>query len=110
MPTLTVAGLRPAQIVAIENLEKSLKNNRPKALIQMVTGAVKTFPAATFIYRLLIFSDAKRILFLVDTKNPGEQTEQEFMTFMPTDDNRKFTEFCNVQRLSDPRSLFINLY
>lgn len=101
LPTLDPAGLRPAQIVAIENLEKSFKNNRPKALIQMATGAGKTFTAATFIYRLLQPPvNAKRILFLVDTKNLGEQAEQEFMTFKPTDDNRKFTELYNVQRLS----------
>ncbi|MDX1783738.1 MAG: DEAD/DEAH box helicase family protein, partial [Aequorivita vladivostokensis] len=30
----------------------------------------------------------------------GEQAEQEFMTFQPNDDNRKFTELYNVQRLS----------
>ncbi len=100
LPELEPTGLRPAQIVAIENLEQSFKNNRPKALIQMATGAGKTFAAATFIYRLLKFVDAKRILFLVDTKNLGEQAEQEFMTFQPTDDNRKFTELYNVQRLS----------
>jgi type I restriction enzyme R subunit len=37
---------------------------------------------------------------LVDTKNLGEQAEQEFMTFQPNDDNRKFTELYNVQRLT----------
>ncbi|MCU4162507.1 DEAD/DEAH box helicase family protein [Carboxylicivirga caseinilyticus] len=100
IPELDPTGLRPAQIVAIENLEKSFKNNRPRALIQMATGAGKTFTAATFIYRLLKHADAKRVLFLVDTKNLGEQAEQEFMTFKPTDDNRKFTELYNVQRLS----------
>ncbi len=100
IPPLDTTGLRPAQIVAIKNLETSFKNNRPKALIQMATGAGKTFTAATFIYRLLKHADAKRILFLVDTKNLGEQAEQEFMTFQPTDDNRKFTELYNVQRLS----------
>ena len=99
-PELDETGLRPAQIVAIKNLEASFKNNRPKALIQMATGAGKTFTACTFIYRLLKFADAKRILFLVDTKNLGEQAEQEFMTFQPNDDNRKFTELYNVQRLS----------
>ncbi len=66
----------------------------------MATGAGKTYTAATFIYRLLKFADAKRVLFLVDTKNLGEQAEQEFMTFQPSDDNRKFTELYNVQRLS----------
>jgi type I restriction enzyme R subunit len=99
-PALDTTGLRPAQIVAIENLEKSFKNNRPKALIQMATGAGKTFTAATFVYRLLKHADAKRVLFLVDTKNLGEQAEQEFMTFQPNDDNRKFTELYNIQRLS----------
>lgn len=100
IPVLDPLGLRPAQIVAIENLEVSFKNNRPKALIQMATGAGKTFTAATFIYRLLKHANAKRVLFLVDTKNLGEQAEQEFMTFQPNDDNRKFTELYNVQRLS----------
>ncbi|WP_421894148.1 type I restriction-modification enzyme R subunit C-terminal domain-containing protein [Marinoscillum sp.] len=100
IPALDHTGLRPAQIKAVENLERSFKNNRPKALIQMATGAGKTFTAATFIYRLLKYADAKRILFLVDTKNLGEQAEQEFMKFQPTDDNRKFNELYNVQRLS----------
>ena len=100
MPALDTTGLRPAQIVAVENLEHSFKKNRPKALIQMATGAGKTFTAATFVYRLLKHADAKRILFLVDTKNLGEQAEQEFMTFQPNDDNRKFTELYNLQRLT----------
>ena len=100
IPELDTTGLRPAQIVAVNNLETSFKNNRPKALIQMATGAGKTFTAATFVYRLLKHADAKRVLFLVDTKNLGEQAEQEFMTFQPNDDNRKFTELYNVQRLS----------
>jgi len=99
-PVLDETGLRPAQIKAINNLEHSFKKNRPKALIQMATGAGKTFTAATFVYRLLKNADAKRILFLVDTKNLGEQAEQEFMTFQPNDDNRKFTELYNVQRLT----------
>ena len=100
IPILDETGLRTAQIRAINNLEKSFKKAKPKALIQMATGAGKTFTAATFIYRLLKFAKAKRILFLVDTKNLGEQAEQEFMAFQPNDDNRKFTELYNVQRLS----------
>lgn len=99
-PILDETGLRPAQIKAVVNLEESFKNNRPRALIQMATGAGKTFTAITFIYRLLKFAKAKRILFLVDTRNLGEQAEQEFMNFRPNDDNRKFTELYNVQRLN----------
>lgn len=100
IPELETDGFRPAQIKAIRNLESSFKQNRPRALIQMATGAGKTFTAASFIYRLLKFVKANRILFLVDTKNLGEQAEQEFMKFVPQDDNRKFTELYNVQRLS----------
>jgi type I restriction enzyme R subunit len=99
LPTLPIEKLRDCQISAINNLEKSFKENRPKALIQMATGSGKTFTAITFIYRLLRFAKAKRILFLVDTKNLGEQAEQEFMQFIPNDDNRKFSELYAVSRL-----------
>ncbi len=99
LPVLPIDGLRDCQIAAINNLETSFKENRPKALIQMATGSGKTFTAITSIYRLLKFSKAKRILFLVDTKNLGEQAEQEFLNYIPVDDNRKFTELYNVQRL-----------
>jgi type I restriction enzyme R subunit len=99
LPDLQTDGLRECQINAIRNLENSFKQNRPKALIQMATGSGKTFTAITFIYRLLKYAKAKRVLFLVDTKNLGEQAEQEFMAFVPNDDNRKFTELYSVQRL-----------
>ncbi|MBN2279574.1 MAG: DEAD/DEAH box helicase family protein [Candidatus Marinimicrobia bacterium] len=99
IPYLDPEGLRLAQIRAITNLEHSYKDNRPKALIQMATGAGKTFTAVTFLYRLLKHANAKRVLFLVDTRNLGEQAEQEFMKYEPIDDNRKFTELYNVQLL-----------
>ncbi|MCW3076820.1 MAG: putative type modification methyltransferase, subunit [Bacteroidetes bacterium] len=98
-PQLPVGGLRDCQVNAITNLEKSFKEQRPKALIQMATGSGKTFTAITFIYRLLKYAKAKRVLFLVDTKNLGEQAEQEFMSFVPNDDNRKFTELYGATRL-----------
>src|SRR5882724_8526637 len=99
LPPLGYAGLRDCQITAIENLEKSFKDDRPRTLVQMATGSGKTYTAITSVYRLLKYADAKRILFLVDTKNLGEQAEQEFMAYLPNDDNRKFTELYNVQRL-----------
>jgi type I restriction enzyme R subunit len=99
IPALRTEGLRDCQVRAIGNLEESFKANRPRALIQMATGSGKTYTAITFIYRLLKYADAGRILFLVDTRNLGEQAEQEFMAYLPNDDNRKFTELYNVQRL-----------
>ncbi|NNM60045.1 MAG: DEAD/DEAH box helicase family protein [Legionellales bacterium] len=102
-PIFKTDGLRDCQIIAITNLEASLKQDKPRALVQMATGAGKTFTAITASYRLLREPvSAKRILFLVDTKNLGEQAEQEFMSFLPNDDNRKFTELYTVQRLKSP--------
>ncbi|MFT6084704.1 MAG: type I restriction enzyme R subunit [Alphaproteobacteria bacterium] len=100
MPELNIDGLRDCQITAITNLEESLKKDKPRALVQMATGSGKTFTAISSVYRLLKHAKAKRILFLVDTRNLGEQAEQEFLSFMPNDDNRKFTELYNVRRLS----------
>jgi len=99
LPALQTDGLRDCQINAINKLEISFKENRPRALIQMATGSGKTFTAITSVYRLLKYAKAKRVLFLVDTRNLGEQAEQEFMSFVPNDDNRKFTELYSVQRL-----------
>lgn len=72
IPALPELGLRDCQILAINKLEQSFKDAKPKFLIQMATGSGKTFTAITFIYRLLKYAKAKRILFLVDTKNLGE--------------------------------------
>ena len=100
LPPLNPDRLRECQIKAITKLEASLKANKPRALVQMATGSGKTFTAITQVYRLLKHADARRILFLVDTRNLGEQAEQEFMAFIPNDDNRKFNELYNVQRLT----------
>ncbi|MCG9791153.1 type I restriction endonuclease subunit R [Flavobacterium algicola] len=100
LPTLPEDGLRDCQVTAITNVEKSFKDQRPKALIQMATGSGKTFTAITFIYRLLKYAKAKRILFLVDTKNLGEQAESEFRAFTANEDNRLFTELYGVTRLN----------
>ncbi|MCG9098210.1 type I restriction endonuclease subunit R [Laribacter hongkongensis] len=102
MPALPELGLRDCQIKAVTGLEKSLAQNKPRALVHMATGAGKTFTAITSVYRLLKFGGAKRILFLVDTRNLGKQAHQEFMAYTPPDDARKFTELYNVQRLASP--------
>lgn len=100
-PALDPAGLRECQVNAITNLEQSLSRNKPRALVQMATGSGKTFTAITSVYRLLKPPvRMRRILFLVDTKNLGEQAEQEFQSYTPNDDRRKFTELYTVQRLT----------
>lgn len=100
LPPLDTDGLRPAQIEAITGLERSLAEDRPKALIQMATGAGKTFTAVTASYRLLRHARARRILFLVDRNNLGKQTLREYVNYQTPDDRRKFTELYPVDRLS----------
>lgn len=94
------ANLRPAQLDAVRSLEASLQRDQPRALIQMATGAGKTFAAVTASYRLLKYARAGRILFLVDRNNLGEQALGEFTNFITPDDGRKFTELYNVDILS----------
>ena len=98
-PEFDPTGFRKCQITAIENLDKSFADNRPKALVQMATGAGKTFTAITAAYRLLKYGKMNRILFLVDTKGLGEQAEREFLAYRPTDDNRSFSQIYGVHRL-----------
>ena len=95
-------GLWPAQAEAIRSLEDSLRANRPRALIQMATGAGKTFTAANVCYRLVRHAGARRILFLVDRANLGRQAVREFEGFTVPDAPRKFTELYNVRRLASP--------
>ena len=98
-PPFDETGFRKCQINAIRNLDNSFSNNRPKALVQMATGAGKTFTAITAAYRLLKYGKMNRILFLVDTKSLGEQAEREFLAYTPNDDTRSFSQLYGVRRL-----------
>ena len=100
-PPLDTTGFRDCQITAIRNLEQSFGENRPRALIQMATGAGKTFTAITAVYRLLKYAKINRVLFLVDTKGLGEQAEREFLAYRPNDDNRSFSQLYGVRRLKN---------
>lgn len=100
LPPLDEALLRPAQINAINGVEKSLADQRyDRSLVQMATGAGKTYTAVTLSYRLLKHGGFNRILFLVDRNNLAKQTMGEYENYQTPDDGRKFTELYNVNRL-----------
>lgn len=103
MPPLDERGLRGCQIDAITGLEQSLAEDRPRALIQLATGAGKTFTACSFSYRLIKHAGAKRILFLVDRNNLGAQTLKEYQDFLPPGAANRFTDTYIVQHLRSPR-------
>ncbi|WP_183098098.1 type I restriction endonuclease subunit R [Nocardioides pelophilus] len=101
MPPLDTTPLRPAQIEAINGVEQSLREQRyDRSLVQMATGAGKTYAAVTLSYRLLKFGGFDRILFLVDRNNLAKQTMAEFENYRTPDDGRRFTELYNVNRLN----------
>ncbi|HTQ40730.1 MAG TPA: DEAD/DEAH box helicase family protein [Pirellulales bacterium] len=99
IPPLDATRLWQVQGTAIRNLEKSMADNHPRALIQMATGSGKTFTAVNECYRLLKFAGAKRILILVDRSNLADQMKKEFDNFEPRDDPRKFPELYTIQWL-----------
>ena len=103
MPPLYTAGLRDCQIEAVKGLETSLASDHPRALIQMATGAGKTFTSCTFSWRLLKHARAKRILFLVDRNNLGDQTLREYQNYDPPGSGRKFDKTYIVQHLHSNR-------
>ncbi|MBN8524999.1 MAG: DEAD/DEAH box helicase family protein [Planctomycetes bacterium] len=109
MPTLEAtpnwnhALLRDVQQRAVVSLEASLREDRPRALVQMATGSGKTRWAITAAYRLLKYGGAKRILFLVDRGNLGRQALKEFQAYQTPDDGRLFTELFVVQHLTSPK-------
>ncbi len=101
MPVLITTGLRPAQIEAVTGIERSLAEQRfDRSLVQMATGAGKTFTAVTSSYRLLKHGGFRRVLFLVDRNNLGDQTLHEFQNYATPDDGRRFTELYNVDKLT----------
>lgn len=101
LPPLDEAPLRPAQITAINGIEKSLADQHfDRSLVQMATGAGKTFTAVTEAYRLLRFGGFRRILFHVDRNNLAEQTIAEFQNYRTPGDGRRFTELYNAGKLT----------
>lgn len=99
MPSLNQDGLRDCQVEAIEKLEESFAADRPRSLLQMTMGSGKTYTAVSFVYRLIKFAGAKRVLFLVDRRTLGRQAFTEFDQYRTPDDGRKFTELYNIQQL-----------
>jgi type I restriction enzyme, R subunit len=100
LPPLDEAPLRPAQITAIRGVEKSLAEQHfDRSLIQMATGAGKTYTAVTLSYRLLKWGGFGRMLFLVDRNNLADQTLAEFQNYRTPQENRRLTELYNVDKL-----------
>ncbi|MCH5213764.1 MAG: DEAD/DEAH box helicase family protein [Muribaculaceae bacterium] len=103
LPILDKEGLRDCQFEAITNLEQSFRAGYRKGLINIATGAGKTWTACLASYRMLNYTPMKKILFLVDRKNLGEQAESEFGNFKLTESGDAFNTIFAVERLKSNR-------
>ncbi|GGF07529.1 type I restriction-modification system deoxyribonuclease [Stappia taiwanensis] len=72
--------LRPYQEEAIDAIEGAIGTGQREILISMATGTGKTRTAIALMYRLLKHNRFTRILFLVDRKALGKQTQDALQT------------------------------
>lgn len=99
LPPVGPNGLRLCQHEAISALELAFKHGERRALLDIATGAGKTYTACMICYRQLTYTPVERILYLVDRTNLGKQTEGEFGTFRLTENGTEFNKIYSVLRL-----------
>lgn len=99
LPPVGPNGLRLCQHEAISALELAFKHGERRALLDIATGAGKTYTACMICYRQLTYTPVKRVLYLVDRTNLGKQTEGEFGTFRLTENGTEFNKIYSVLRL-----------
>ena len=99
LPVLEKKGLRDCQYRAELKFEESLKLGNKKNLAVLATGSGKTYLACLAAYRLLNYTQTKRILFLVDRNNLARQTESEFSIFDRTENQQKMSNLYTINRL-----------
>ena len=83
LPRLDKRGLRDCQYRAEMKFEESIKNGEKKSLAILATGSGKTYLACLATYRLLNYTNAKRVLFLADRNNLAKQAKPELFTPSP---------------------------
>ena len=91
--------LRQCQHDAIENVELNFRRGVKRCLLDLATGSGKTFTACMLSYRLLKYTPAEKILYLVDRNNLGKQTFDEYNSFKLTQTGEPFTSIYSVERL-----------
>lgn len=105
LPRLDGRGLRGCQYRAETEFEKSLKSGNRKCLAVLATGSGKTYLACLASYRLLNYTPAKRILFLVDRNNLARQTESEFCAFARTEGQQEMSSLYDIKRLKHDKDI-----
>ena len=99
LPVLERRGLRDCQYKAETKLEESLKLGNKKNLAVLATGSGKTYLACLASYRLLNYTQTKRILFLADRNNLAKQALSEFSLFDRTENMQQMGNLYTIKRL-----------
>ena len=105
LPRLDPRGLRACQYRAVVAFEKSLKAGKKKSLAILATGSGKTYLACQVSYRLLNYTPAKRVLFLVDRNNLARQTESEYSTYNRTEGHQEMSSLYDIRRLRQDKDI-----
>lgn len=100
LPYLSRTDLRACQYEAITNLETSFKNGQRRALMVLATGSGKTFTACMMIYRMLAFTPMRRVLFLVDRTNLGNDAATALKTFKLTENKNAMAQIFGIEQLN----------
>lgn len=100
LPYLAPEGLRSCQYEAISNLEASFKDGNRRALMVLATGSGKTFTACMMIYRMLAFTPMRRVLFLVDRTNLGNDAATALKTFKLTENKNAMAQIFGIEQLN----------
>ena len=100
LPYLSRTDLRACQYEAITNLEASFKNGQRRALMVLATGSGKTFTACMMIYRMLAFTPMRRVLFLVDRTNLGNDAATALKTFKLTENKNAMAQIFGIEQLN----------
>lgn len=99
LPLLEKRGLRDCQYKAETKLEESLKLGNKKNLAVLATGSGKTYLACLASYRLLNYTQTKRVLFLADRNNLAKQALSEFSLFDRTENMQQMGNLYTIKRL-----------
>ena len=99
LPRLDPEGLRDCQYIAEIGFESAIKNGKKKSPSILATGSGKTYLACLASYRMLNYTPANRVLFLVDRNNLARQTEMEYSTFNRTEGQMSMSSLYDIRRL-----------